>query len=221
MTRVFAEKPLDGNPASARRIAERYDAAGRALAVNFTRRWDPEMATLRDQIADGMWGELHSIVGWYGRGVVNNGAHLLDLAAYLTGRSAEVVYVGAARDDGIAGDPTVDAVLDLGGVPFHMVGGDNRHQARFEVTLSFAAGVVEILDGGLFVRRRPNASSRVFSGTTVASEGEREPTGYGQAMLRALDDIAAWRPGHRLASDVKSAIPAIALAIDIQKQSLS
>jgi predicted dehydrogenase len=219
--RVFAEKPLDGQPLVAQDIAERYAAAGRALVVNFMRRWDPEMSRLRDEIAAGVWGELQSVVGWYGRGVVNNGSHLIDLTRFLTGRDAVIDHIGAARDDTDANDPTVNCMLDLDGAPFHMVGCDNRNQARFELTLSFDAGVVEILDGGLFMRRRRNAPSNVFPGAIMATAGERQSTGYDRALLFALDALAAWRPGEKLVNDAADAIPAIALAVEIRKRTLS
>lgn len=216
--RVFAEKPLGAAPVRARALADRFRAQRRALAVNFTRRWDAEMVRLREEIAADQWGALRSAVGWYGRGILNNGSHMIDLVAFLTARAARPVRVVKARDDGVRGDPTVDAVLDLDGAPFHLVGCDGRDHARFELTLSFAQGVVEILEGGLFVRRRPLTRSTVFPDSNMAADATREATGYGQALLRALDELAAWAPGRPLASDADSALASIALASELRDQ---
>ena len=205
--RVFAEKPLDGAPDRARQIASRYRAAGRVLAVNFARRWDPEMRHLRDEIAAGNWGDLRSVVGWYGRGVVNNGSHMIDLAAFICGYAPHLRSVWSARSDGVDDDPTVDATLDLNGCPFHLVGNDGRDYTRFELTLSFSRGVIEILESGLYVRRRRLGQSAHFANVEVASDVPRVSTGYGKAMLHALDDISRASPGDRLASDAEIGDP--------------
>lgn len=217
--RVFAEKPLDGDAGRARKVAVRYAASGRALAVNFTRRWDGEMQRIRDEIASGAWGALNSVVGWYGRGVVNNGSHMLNLATFLTGKNMSVSFVGQCRDDGVPGDPTVDAILELEGVPFHLVGCDDRTYARFEMTLSFTGGVIEIVEGGLFVRERRVRKSDVFAGVDIADEGVRGRTGYGTAMLRALDEFRDWQPSKSMTSDPESAISSIETAMDIRRKS--
>jgi predicted dehydrogenase len=216
--RVFVEKPLDGNGARARPLAERYVTAGRALAINFTRRWDVEMQRVRAEIAAGAWGELGSAVGWYGRGILNNGSHMLNLVAFLTGRTMTVDTVGKFSDDGMVGDATVDAVLDLDGVPFHLVGSDNRAYARFELTLSFTGGVIEVLEGGLFLRERKVQKSHFFADVYVAGEGVRTATGYGTAMLRALDEFRDWQPGKTMTSDANSAILSVEIAMDISQR---
>ena len=218
---VFAEKPLDGKPDRARQLAGRYAAKGRALAVNYTRRWDPELGNLRDEIASGKWGAFRSAVGWYSRGVINNGSHLVDLISLLTQRSMQIAHIGPSYNDGVAGDPTVDAVLDAEGVPVHLVGCDGRDHSRFELTLSFERGVVEILEGGLFVRRRPLVGWPIFPHVSIASDAPRTETGYGVALVRALDEIAAWKPGQRLSSDADSAIAAIELADQIRARASS
>ena len=216
--RVFAEKPLDGDVGRARNVADRYAASGRALAINFTRRWDEDMQRLRGEIAAGAWGTLGSIVGWYGRGILNNGSHMIDLAAFLTGRQMTVSFVGQCRDDGVSGDPTVDAILELDGASFHLVGCDNRAYARFEMTLSFTGGVIEIVEGGLFVRGRKVQKSDVFAGTDIAGEGVRRATGYGTAMLRALDEFRDWQPSTSMTSAPESAISSIEIALDIRRK---
>lgn len=213
--RVFAEKPLGGDPRAARAIARRFADEDRALAVNFLRRWDPSMAALRDEIAQGRWGALRSAVGWYGRGIRNNGSHMLDLIAFLTGHTPSRPRPFDRRDDGVADDPTVSAVFDIDGVPFALIGEDGRDHARFELTLSFSDGVVEILQGGLSLRRRSVVASDLFADTRIVDIGDEEPTGYGTAFLHALDELAAWTPNDRLASDAETALPAIALADEV------
>lgn len=209
---IFAEKPLDANAMRARDIAARCEHSGCALSVNFTRRWDTAMQDLRAEIASGTFGELRSVVGWYGRGAVNNGSHMIDLVTFLTGRKARIESVTGSLEDGVPGDPSVGAILDLEGAPFHLVVADGRDQARFEATLSFSGGVVEILEGGLYLRRRPAAASAHFPQARVAQDAPRQPTGYGRALLNALDEFSQWQPGEPFASNAVSAIASIETA---------
>ena len=216
VSRVFAEKPMDGDPVRALNLGRQYEDRGRPVAVNFTRRWAPEIVALRNEITTGAWGRLGSAVGWYSGGVLNNGSHMLNLVEFLTGKAIDIICVGKARHDGLVADPTMDATLDLEGVPLHLIGCDAHDHTRFELTLSFSGGVVEILEQGFFVRRRMLEPSAIFPGVQWPAEGKRSPSRYGEAMLRALDDLANWRVGQRLASDVFNAVSSIQLAIAIR-----
>jgi predicted dehydrogenase len=215
--KVFCEKPLGGDPAKARMMAEKYAEAGKALAVNFTRRWDQSMAELRDEIAAGEWGEIRNIVGWYCRGVMNNGTHMIDLVSFLCGATVGPVSPSVKRviDDN-PGDPTVSASLHVMGTPFALVACDGRDYARFELTLTFSKAVIEILEGGLYTRRRAKMPSAIFPGSFIATERPRRATKYGEAFLRALDEFAEWEPGSSLSSDAFTALPAIDMANEMQ-----
>ncbi len=214
--KVFCEKPLGGDPIKAREIAEKYSKAGKALAVNFTRRWDSAMVALRDEIAAGDWGELRNVVGWYCRGVMNNGTHMIDLVSFLCGEvGPKSPSVGYVADDS-PGDPTVSAMLRIQGDPFVLIGCNGRDYARFELTLTFSKAVIEILEGGLYTRRRAKMPSAIFPGSFIATERPRKATKYGEAMLRALDELTGWKPGDGLASDAFTALPAIEMAHEMQ-----
>ncbi len=188
---VFAEKPLGGDPMDARRIVERYRRVGKPLAVAYIRRWDPAMAALRAEIAEGKWGAWRGGAAFYGRGIVNNGSHAIDLLRFLTGEEFRIVAAMGAREDGVPGDPSVDAMLAAGGGQHvHLVACDGRDYAFFEMTLAFARGVVAIEEGGLRIVRRTVTESTHFAGVEIPAAGESIPTGYGEAFVRALDDIA-------------------------------
>lgn len=217
---VFAEKPLGGDPARIAPLVSAYRAAGRALAVAFPRRWDDEVMALRAEIRSGDWGPLRTGVCLYGRGVVNNGSHHVDLLDMLFGETITVLAVTAARDDGVAGDPTIDAVLELGGgARIHLAGTDGRDHSLFELTLVFARGVVTLEQNGLTIRRRRAGMSPVFAGIRMAGEGEAKATGYGRAFLAALDDIErVLACGGEPLSNGDTALRAISLCADLSRR---
>lgn len=210
---VFAEKPLGGDPLAAATLVQAFGAAGKPLAVNFTRRWDPAIRALRQEILAGAWGAAKAAAGWYMRGVVNNGSHLVDLLQYLLDRALAPAGVMAQRDDGVPGDPTVDAVLRAGdGLVAHLIGGDGRDFALFEAEILFERGSVRIEELGLAIRRRRPAEPGAYPAARTPARGEWAATRYGEAMVHALDDLkSAIERGTPLASDGASALSAIAV----------
>lgn len=71
---IFCEKPLGNTYDEAVDIKNMCEKAGVLLAVNHTRRWDPKVIELRNKIANGILGEIRSVVCYYNKGVLNNGS---------------------------------------------------------------------------------------------------------------------------------------------------
>ena len=76
---IFCEKPLASKYEESVDIKNKCKKAGVLLAVNHNRRWDPKVIELRNDIAAGRIGELRSVVGYYNKGILNNGSHMVDL----------------------------------------------------------------------------------------------------------------------------------------------
>ena len=214
---VFAEKPLDGNSSGARVLGERFERKGVPVIVNYTRRYDPAMKKLKAEIAAREFGALRSAVGWYDRGLMNNGSHLIDLVGYLVGDMPVPVRADASHDDGPPNDRSISALLDLDGAPLRMIAGRLQDHARFELEFTFAKAVVSIENGGMTVRLRRAVPSRTFPGEIALERGHEFPTQYGIAMLAALDELAEWRAGAHLTSDVNSACAAIDVVDGIRR----
>ncbi len=216
---VFGEKPLGGDPIAAEGIVQRFAAEKKPLAVAYLRRWDPAMKALKEEITSDAWGDLRAGTVVYGRGVTNNGSHAIDLLHYFVGQPLRIDTVTGHRDDGVSGDPSVDAVLALpNGARIHLVAADGRDYSVFEVTLVFAKGLVSIEDGGMMVRRR-RAEQGEFSGIRRPGDGTRERSGFGNAFLHALDDLVdAIETGSAPASNGETALPAIALAAELRQR---
>ncbi|NOZ43211.1 MAG: Gfo/Idh/MocA family oxidoreductase, partial [Alphaproteobacteria bacterium] len=68
---VFCEKPLTDRIASARAMAALYRDR---MAVNYLRRFDPELRRLARAIAAGKYGRLSSATARYNKGLYNNGS---------------------------------------------------------------------------------------------------------------------------------------------------
>lgn len=206
---VFAEKPLAIGIDSARAIVSAYRAEGRLLAVNYTRRWNPGLRRLAAEIHAGRFGVLEGASGWYGKGVVHNGSHMIDLLHLLIGqldpKSATLLV-----DDGREDDPTVDAVLRAkNGAYVRLTGTDYRSYDIFELQLAFSGALVVLEQGATRLRIRPLEDTPGFAGHRRPAHGDFEDIGASDVLLRAFDNIAASVEGREvLASDGASALAA-------------
>ena len=188
---VWCEKPLTHSAGESAGIVESYERAGKRLAVSYVRRWHPAMARLRRRLDAGEWGEVRSVVGYYTRGLRNNGSHLIDLIQFLVGPLQPIAGF-KIRGDGsdYFGDPTVDAVLRAsGGVSVHLVGGDARDYALFEVEIIAAQGSVRIERSGRAIRERRPRDDPDAAGYRILDDGQLTDIGTGDVFLRVADNL--------------------------------
>jgi predicted dehydrogenase len=118
---IFCEKPLSPSVAQSERLVGLCREAGVLLAVNHNRRWDAAVRRLRDELRNGRWGPLRSVVASYNKGVLNNGSHLLDLLNLWFG-PLELLAAGAAVAGLLARKTRASPVLlrCADGTPVHL-----------------------------------------------------------------------------------------------------
>jgi predicted dehydrogenase len=186
---VFCEKPVTTSLAQTATWVERYDAAGVQLAVNHTRRWAPDVMRLRDELNEGAWGSVRSAVGVYGKGILNNGGHILDLLLCLLG-PLSLLTVGRPIWDHWDDDPTIPALLVTAkGASVELSVSDARDFSFFELQIVTERGVIAMENGGLEWRIRRVINSPHFAGYRSLDAGESVPGEYAHAMSNAVDNI--------------------------------
>lgn len=216
---IFCEKPVTTSLAQTERLVAACRQANILLAVNYTRRWDPDIFRLQADMRAGAWGQLRSIVGIYNKGISNNGSHMLDLLHLLVG-PVDVVKVDKPIQDFFSDDPTVPVWLEgTNGLPVQLVCGHAGDYAIFELQLIFSHGVLAMEDGGLFWRERHAAASATFKGYRMLDAGMRRVGNYPSAMRGAVDNIyRAIARGDTLASTGDNALAAQRLCEQIKQQ---
>ena len=219
---VFCEKPLTDDIAESERLIKAYAAAGVLLAVNYLRRWDPSIVALRNEIESGEWGRVRTAMGYYTKGVLNNGSHLVDLAQLLRGPLA-LESVTGARSDHDPGDPTVDAALRWeDGIAMHLIGADARDMSLFEFHIVTERGVIGIEESGFTIRRRRIVASPYFTDYRQLDRGQWATTEFATALHHAVDNLyAAVVQGAALKSDGSSALSAQSLCDEIRRRAMS
>lgn len=219
---VFCEKPLAADINEATGLVAACRDTGILLAVNYTRRWDPEVSAFKSALERGVWGPVRSAVSYYNKGVLNNGSHMADLLQYLLG-PLELQAVGAAQCDHSAEDPTVPALLATSnGTPVHLATAAAGDYALFELQIVTAKGVVAIEQGGFSWRERPVRLSPRFAGYHDIGDATQRPGGYSKAMLGAVTNIhGALTQGAKLASTGETALAAQTLCDQIRQRALA
>lgn len=216
---IFCEKPFTSSLADTERLVEECQKSNVLLAVNHTRRWDPEVVKLQAEMQAGHWGQLRSVVGYYNKGILNNGSHMVDLLHLLVG-TMSIVKVGQPVHDFFPDDPAVPVWLESAqGVSIHLACGHAQDYALFELQLIFSRGVLIMEEGGMYWRERRAEDSATFKGYRKLDEGVRRNGEYPRAMLRAADNIyRAIKHGESLASTGDSALSAQRICQQITQQ---
>ena len=216
---IFCEKPVTTSVVETKRLIAECGKLNIPLGVNYSRRWDPDISKLQTDMRAGRWGQLRSVVGYYNKGILNNGSHMLDLLHLLVG-PMDIVKVGKPIHDFFSKDPTVPVWLEgPQGVPVHLVCGHAEDYAIFELQFIFAQGMLTMEEGGMFWRERRVLDSDTFKGYRVLEEGVRRAGEYPRAMLLAVDNIyRAITQGDLPASTGESALAAQRVCEQIKQQ---
>ena len=193
---VFCEKPIATTVAEAQRIeqlAKRHDAR---IAINYTRRWDPALVELSQLLQSGELGTVQAISAYYGKGIVNNGTHMLDLIAMLLGDAAFATLgrtsVHGRVDDGRGRDPTVHATLSFAGYHAHLIGTDHNSFTLFELDVVATRGRARMPGDGPVEISAPHAGD--YTGYRELSAHRTLARDIDRAMLHAVSELIGEGP---------------------------
>lgn len=219
---VFCEKPLGSDVAASKKILELYRKQGTHLVVNYSRRFDTSVIGFKNSIDTGEFGVLRGINGWYNKGLLNNGSHMLDLLIYLFG-DISVKHVGDACYDFSEEDPSYPLILTTeNGSSIALSCGNANDFSLFELEFTFSTARVKMMNGG-----RQWSVEHVVEDTTFAGYKHLGPAtvsdgGVIQSFQNALINIhACLCDGAELKSDGVDALSVVHLYSDIIKMKKS
>ena len=175
---IFCEKPLTLSVAETSRAINDCSSQSVLLAINYSRRWSPQVIRLKRELKQGQWGSVRSISAIYNKGLLNNGSHMIDLFFNLFG-PVLLTHVGMTVFDHFQYDPSVEVCLKtLDGVPIQLNVGHAQDYALFEMHIVTERGVISMEDGGSRWRLRRAGPSKQFPGYSFLNCGDwMEPHG--------------------------------------------
>ena len=219
---IFCEKPVTSKLDASQRAVQACADQQVLLAVNYSRRWSPQVAQLKAELADGHWGAVRSVSAVYNKGILNNGSHMLDLLLCLFG-PLRIASVGQVVDDFFSDDPSVDATLRTEqGLPIQLNVAHAQDYAMFEMQIVTEKGVISMEDGGARWRFRHAKPSAQLAGYRFLNSGDWvEPQGS-YALTGAVANLfEALQSGAPLASTGSNALQAQDLCEQIKQMALA
>lgn len=219
---IFCEKPVTTNLYESQSAVQACADKHVLLAVNYSRRWSPEVAQVKAELDEGHWGAVRSVSAVYNKGILNNGTHMLDLLINLFG-TLHIASVGKAVDDFFSDDPTIDAILRTEqGMPIQLNVANAQDYALFEMQIVAEKGVINMEDGGARWRSRHVLPSEHLPGYSFLTRGDLKESQGSYALTRAVANIFdALQSGASLASTGKTALQAQALSEHIKQMTLA
>ena len=194
---VLVEKPLGVNLAAATTFVEECIKRGIVGAVNFPRRYDPELINLTKGGLVQSIGEPQAAFGTYGNGLRNNGSHLIDLVRMLLGPIVEAhSVVGGHRfvEGPIAGDSNFPFFMRLeSGLTVALQ--PLAFSSYREVGLDIWGGMgrLQLLHESLTLLTTPLAENRQLTGSheLLHEATIHRNSGLGRALYLAYDNVAS------------------------------
>ena len=219
---IFCEKPVTLSMTQTLRAVKDCAAQDVLLAVNYSRRWSPQVIELKQQLELGLWGSVRSVFAVYNKGLLNNGSHMVDLLLNLLG-PLHITDVGQAVVDHFDTDPSVDACLQTAdGVPIQLNIAHAQDYALFEMQIITQKGVIAMEDGGARWRLRRAAPSAQLPGYNFLNHGEWVAPQGSPALRNAVANLHdALTQGAALACTGEHALQAQTLCEQIQQQAVA
>ena len=194
---IFCEKPLALNWADAQAIEELYRVLPTQIQVNYLRRFVPEFRAVKQAIASGSYGRFLTGSGFYVKGFLHNGSHMVDLLQYWLGEATDIQELAGGKSDAIqnaeeifVADTEKTALLTFvdGGL-FTIQSLAGNPYGIFEMDLLFEQKRLRILDSGLAMQQYTLGENPVFPGTPEMQPQPIRTTGLDRAMQYAMENI--------------------------------
>ena len=223
---LVIEKPLATTLDEGRKLASAIDAAGARTIVNFSRHWDPSMSSLRQRIRAGDMGALQRLIGTYGKGIANNGSHMIDLCAFLCdakpvrARSLGSPLDAAEADWSGGKDRTWDAQVEFerkngSRLQLIMLSTDQSAFTCFELRLIGRQAICDLSEGGRSIAYTEIKDDPNYTGYRILGEAVTQPARALESMDWMVVEALRLAAGETQASscDTHNALM-VALTVD-------
>lgn len=172
----ICEKPLAASQQEANQIIELIEEHQAIVCINYLRRWEEQFVKVREMIQQGLFGDIQFITAYYGKGIINNGSHILDLMNFYFGGPHSYEVTGMVTDDRVSFDPTLTCTLNYSfrdhHFPLYLIASDYRDYSLFEIDIVGHQKRMRVFDNGLKMSISQVSASDVFSGYQSLKETE-------------------------------------------------
>lgn len=186
---VIAEKPLTLDIDESEEIVEKYKNADIPLFVNYTRRYDSFIQSLKCRIETGDLGQLLNTTIKYTKGILHNGSHAVDIANFLFGEFLSGQPLNSVIDYS-ENDPTLSAVLRYSNCPeVFLIACDERIYSIFEIDVVAENRRIVLEQFGLKCREYEVRKDPVFEGYKDLVLVKEYNTDLNRSVLNLVDNV--------------------------------
>lgn len=186
---VICEKPVGLNVSETRVVLDEYQSQNIPIAVNYIRRYDYMMQTLRRDILEKKYGDFITASAIYTKGIFHNGSHLINLLLFLFGE-VEKVKILDFNVDYLESDPTVDTFLKFkNGYKCYLLAANENKYSVLEVDLFFNEKRITLYQFGFKMRIQSVRTDPLFPNYRDLNEGRRIDTGLNKCLLSLIDNL--------------------------------
>jgi predicted dehydrogenase len=186
---VLLEKPFAKHLSEAREIIRLYKKKRIPILINYNRRFVPEFIKLNVEIKKGSYGRYLTGNGYYGKGILHNGSHMIDLLRYLIGEVDSCDYIDHVFDF-YPDDPSVSCVLRFhDGSPFILQHLDSKQYTVFEMDLLFEKKRLRIINSGFDIERYRVEPSKLFKGYRYIVKKDLRATSLHSSLYFVADNV--------------------------------
>jgi len=182
------EKPLTDNLIESKKIVNDAYIKNNFL-VNYSRRYVAEYQNLAARVKKGEFGEFLHGAGLYGKGLLRNGSHLVDLLSFF-GIDFNQIQIVAKFVDYLPSDPTYSILArrkDEYFFNFQAV--PKKNYNIFEADLVFAKGRLKFLDNGARIEEYKIGQDLTYKADRILYLHRTYKTGLNRAIYRAVDNL--------------------------------
>ena len=186
---IFCEKPLVSTYEEAVEISAIYKENKIPICVNYRRRFVPAYEKIHRDIKAGEYGEYITGTGYYGKGLLHNGSHMIDLLRYFIGEIDHIKVIDHFPDFYLK-DPSVSAILNFkNSKPFFMQVVDCRLYSIFELDLLFEKRRIRFKDNGFTIENFQIRENDFFRGYFEMSQCNMVDTTLYRSLFSSATNI--------------------------------
>lgn len=143
---IFLEKPVTKSIEQANEVLRILDKKETKVVVNYSRRFVYEYEVIKKEILAGTYGNFITGNCYYGKGILHNGSHAIDLIRFLLGEIKDENVIEVVNDY-YNDDPSITAVLNLeNNKNVYLQTIDCRNYTIFGMDLLFEKGRIRFED---------------------------------------------------------------------------
>lgn len=185
---VFCEKPLGLCKDEVSEVTAMYESMHVPLQVNYTRRFLNEFSDIGRMLKSGKLGIINSVTFYYGRGLIHNASHYIDLVLMYFGMPEEVVTLSSRSGLGESDFSYSFRLGYKGGMEILFIALQPTRLSFAEIDIVGSEGRIRFNYRNEIEKYAVTSNSR-FSGYTMYELTESVPVKFEEALPAAYRNI--------------------------------